>query len=157
MAGYGSPFGAHGDVIQEVSSNAGNPVLHSLAADYNLVLQTDPTTGWATQGFSIPYSGGNTLTFGAINASNNVFLIPNSAQTKRNINYAILIDVSWLNGTATVNNNYIDPTGVIGNWIIFNTNTSGHPHRGSVNGSGNLNMRTGAQCPIRGAACRSSR
>lgn len=157
MAGYGSPFGAHGDVIQEVSSNSGNPVLHSLTVDYNLVLQNDPAIGWATQGFSIPYSGGNTLTFGTIDASENVFLVPNSARPKRNINYAILIDVSWLNGVATINNNYIDPAGVLGNWIIHNAITRGHLSKGIVSGSGNLNMLSGAECSIRAIGCRSSR
>jgi hypothetical protein len=157
MAGYGAPFGAHGDVIQEVSSTTGNPVLHSLTANYNLVLQNDPAGGWATQGFSIPYSGGNTLTFGAIDASNNVFLIPNSAQPKRNINYAILIDVSWLNGRATVNNNYIDPAGVAGNWIIHKAISRGRLNNEIVSGSGNRNMLSGAECSIRGIGCRSSR
>ena len=55
MAGYGSPGGAHGDVIQEVSSSGGSPILHSLKVNYNLILQDDPTIGWAAQGFSLSH------------------------------------------------------------------------------------------------------
>ena len=79
-------------------------------------------------------------------------LIPNSAQPKRNINYAILIYVSWLKGRATVNNNYIDPAGVAGNWIIHNAISRGRLNKVVVSGSGNRNMLSGAECSISGVA-----
>lgn len=157
--GYGSPSGAHGDMIQLVSSTVGAPVVTAFDASYNLLLFDDPATNWSSQGFSIPNSGGNTLRVLGETIIGNVFLLPQTYLTTggvcpcRNINDAVLIDQSWMSGTATVNNNYVDPNGIgPGGWYTNGGNPGGGGFSGSVSGSGNKNIRTGAACTVGGTA-----
>jgi len=143
-AGLGAPNGAHGDWIQDVSSTPGISPWKAIEINFNTFIQNNPTA--ATQGLSIFYSAGNTATAQSIGISNN------TAVATTNVNYPFLIETSHLIGSAIVNNNYIDLTGVVGSWIsIQNARTA--PYNGTVTASGNKNMLTGATCTIGGAAC----
>lgn len=157
--GYGSVVGQHGDMAQVFSSNAGTPKLATLNMNYNLVLFDDPGTNWSSQGFSASASAGNTLEFDSEVISNNTILLTQAYLTTggvcpcRNINDAVLFDTSWLNGTATTSNNYIDDNGISsGGWLTIGT-PGGGPFSGTVTGSGNTNIKTGATCAVTGNVC----
>ena len=58
-------------------------------------------------------------------------------------NYAFLFVKSYINGTATVANNYLDPRGLAYGVLVDNSNISG-PFNGNIVTSNDVNMVTGA-------------
>ena len=135
-AGYGAPNGAHGDWIQDFGSSG--DVWNGIVIDFNTFIQDAPAA--ATQGLSIFYSGGQFASALAVDMSNNTVVV------RSNVNYAFLIDTSWLDGSATEDANYVDPTGIVGNWTLIQNTTTG-PYNGNVSHSGNANMVTGTPLP----------
>ena len=67
------------------------------------------------------------------------------------VNYAIIVDTTNLDGTATVANNYIVPTGIAYGWNFFGQydNPDGS-YNGTVTSFNNINMATGASIPKAG-------
>ena len=146
-AGYGVSAGAHGDWIQ-LYAGAGT-TLNNVQINYNTWVQNVGNNIASAQG--IAASNAN-ITQGAILAesiSNNTIVTSGSPAS---ITYDILTDTTDLNGTETVSNNYIDPTGTQFGWSAFGSLAgSGQPGTGPYNGtvttSNNVNMVTGASYP----------
>ena len=126
--GAGSAAGAHGDWIQVFGVQVDDAEIN-----YNTVVQTKP--GDLTQGFSLNASN-PTILAGSI--SNNTMITASS-----DVNYPIILNSHWINGTVTVANNYIDPRGVIGSFLLSNDDVSG-PYNGTIATSNDVNMVTGA-------------
>ena len=131
-SGGGSAAGAHGDFIQLF----GIPTVKDLEINYNTVVQNEP--GYNTQGWSVGYDQQTILT-GSI--SNNTMVVPGATNSR--INYAVILNSHWINGTFTVANNYIDPRGVIGSYILTNDQWPGPYHNGTIVTSNDVNMVTG--------------
>ena len=138
-AGIGAPQGAHGDWIQDLTDPS-NLVFTDIEVNFNTLIQNNPVA--ATQGLSILSAAGNSGTGYAAKegVSNNTVVV------KTNVNYPIIIDTTWLNGSAVVSNNYIDQTGVVGSYLFagkYNGVGTDGPYNGSVTHSNNINMVTG--------------
>jgi hypothetical protein len=138
-AGLGSPQGAHGDWIQDFSATPGIAPWQDVEVTFNTFIQNDPAA--ATQGLSIPGSAGNTQTF------LNITMSSNTAVMKTNVNYAFIVDTTWLNGTGSLRDNYVDPTGVVGSWAFVGNYGANGPYSGTVSKSGNINMLDGSALP----------
>ncbi len=140
--GLGFNGGAHGDWIQIVNGSSSD-IINSEAINFNTWMQTVPMAVGRTQGITFP-STGQVL---SASYQNNTFIgVPGAY-----VNYAILIDPSHLNGSATVANNYYDMSGIgssnggtTAGWIDVGAlgGTAG-PYNGTVNTSNNVNMLTG--------------
>lgn len=132
---------AHGDWIQDITATG--DVFTDVEINYNFLRQTN--TAASTQGLSIFSAGGQSG--GQANlegVSNNVLLAPSGT----NVNYPIIVDNTWLNGSAIVNANYVDITSVnVISWLFFgafNGVTDG-PFNGTMTScTGNKNISTGA-------------
>src|SRR5262249_35068027 len=101
---------------------------------YNTVVQNKP--GYATQGWSLTWTGQE---FDNISISNNTMIM--TAGT--NVNYAVLLVDKWINGTATVANNFVDPRGIQFDFMLTNDGIAG-PFNGNIVKSNDVNMVTGA-------------
>jgi len=110
--------GAHGDWIQDFSSGSGSPTFDNIDINYNTFIQNNSNGN--TQGLSIISAAGNTAVALKESISNNTVV------TNSYINYPFIVDNTWLNGTATVANNYIDPSGVAGTWLANTTGRMVH-------------------------------
>ena len=146
-SGFGYPT-AHGDWIQLV--NAGGN-LNSATLSYNLWRQTVQAGGGGTQGLSLMSANeagqGPTLT---TTVANNVMI----ALGSNTVDEFTIFDTTNMgappstNGTGVNSNNYMDPTGLVyWYWYVgaFNGGTGGDgPYSGTVSGSGNINMVSGA-------------
>ena len=86
--------------------SSSNLVFTDIEINFNTLIQNNSTA--ATQGLSILSAGGMSGNGYASKegVSNNTVVV------KTNVNYPFIIDNTWLNGSATVTNNYVDPTGV---------------------------------------------
>ena len=150
-AGIGFSCGAHGDWIQCYNAT-GSPVGPSTAeaiCKFNLWRQTIPIASGRTQGLSLfsansgPTSGGCEIE----TIENNCFIANNDAY----VNFAIIVDTTRLITSASLKDNYFDPTNIGsangggGDWsFIGNYNgASGGPYNGSVTKTGNTNMLDG--------------
>ena len=132
-AGGGSAAGAHGDFIQIF----GVPTLNDVEINYNTVVQNK--AGYITQGWSVGYDQ-QTILAGSV--SNNTMIVPGA--TNSDVNYAVILDSHWINGTFTVANNYIDPRGVSGSFLLSNDQWPGPYNNGVIATSNDVNMVTGA-------------
>lgn len=139
-AGLGQGSGAHGDWVQNYS---GSPLVYNnVDFEYNTFIQNSNIPGAATQGLSILSSNGQKASALSEKFSNNTFV------TITNVNFPIIIDTTWLNGSAMVNDNYFDLTGVHisgGNWLFAGQyNPVDGPYHGTVTKSNNIDMMNGA-------------
>ena len=112
--GGGSAAGAHGDWIQIF----GVPTLYDAEINYNTVVQNKP--GYVTQGWSVGYDQQTIL---AASISNNTMVVPGGANS--GINYAVILDSQWINGTVTVANNYFDLAELRGAFLLSNRSVAG--------------------------------
>lgn len=140
-AGLGFAQGAHGDWIQDFATPDG--VFNNIQINFNTFIQDLPDTAARTQGLSIMSAGGNKGSALQEGISNNTFVI--SGPSHNQVNYPIIVETTWLNGSAIVGNNYFDLTGINGNWLFAGQyNPVPGPHHGTVAKSNNINMLTGA-------------
>jgi hypothetical protein len=101
----------HGDWIQLFSSNTGTPTIDSIEIAFNtIVAQSAFNSG---QGFSIVSASGSTLILLGGDISYNTAIVASSSGA---LNYAFIVDTTWLNGSLTMTNNYVDPTQTSGGW-----------------------------------------
>ena len=128
-AGMGWANGGHGDWVQFFDTYTVN----NAQINYNTVIQDN--SNYKTQGWSTTQLG---ETFNALSISNNTMVL-SAADTTTYVN---LFQQHWINGTATVQNNYIDPKGIIWGWQTVATDTG--PYTGAIVTSNNINMVTGA-------------
>jgi len=155
-ASVGSGGAIHGDMIQSFSaSGQGDCTLWQ--ADFNLWLQTQASTIAGAQGLSCYTANvGSQLSpsvVRSIRQANNTLIAP----TGTNMSPMLMVDTCWLNGSAFVDSNYIDPTGCAGGAAaavdigLINGGTDGPGGNGVVTGTstGNhgTNMLTGASIP----------
>ena len=138
-AGLGAPQGAHGDWVQDFVVSPSQQFA-DIEINFNTLIQNNASA--ATQGLSIlsagGQSGGSALKEGI---SNNTVVVTS------NVNYPFIVDNTWLNGTATVSNNYVDQTGVLGSYLFagaYNGVGTDGPYNGTVNTFNNINMTTGS-------------
>ena len=142
-AGFGVNAGAHGDWIQ--TWNGAGDTLGDLEVNFNTWVQNVPASQAITQGLSL--QSGN-IAQGPVlheSVSNNTIV---TTAKPANVVYAIIVDNTNLNGSATVSNNYIDPTGVQYGWAALGSySPPGQPGHGQYNGTittfNNVNMVTG--------------
>ncbi len=141
-AGFGASAGAHGDWIQEF--NAPGDVINNLRLSFNTWVQTVPASEAATQGLSL--QSANIVQGPVLNetVSNNTIVTTSGSS----VSYAVIVDTTNLGGSATISNNYIDPTGLADGWIYagngFDTAANNGPYNGTVTEFNNVNMVTGA-------------
>lgn len=149
------PAGAHGDWIQ-LSSGSGTKSYSNVIIDFNLCLGT--STQANTQGFSILSAGGNVMTWDAGDVSYNTVVVTALSGGNGSVNKAFILDSTFLNGSATFNNNFVDPTdcfagtgGQLWNettaplvWAnVGSINGTPGPYRGTISYSGNICMLDG--------------
>jgi large repetitive protein len=142
-AGMGFNQGAHGDWIQVVASP--RQTISDLELNFNTWIQDLPDTVARTQGLSLLSANmaqGSVLKEGI---SNNTFVAPGPSINQ--VNYFVIVDTTFLNGSATVGNNYYNPTGINGSFLwAGNYNAGGvgvGPYNGTVNTLNNYNMVNG--------------
>lgn len=98
------PSGApHNDLVQVFGSSD-----FSVLIQYNTVIR-DVQTNFGTQGF-FTYDNAFPPTFRALDMSHNTMLF--SAAGSPQVSYAFICDVSQLNCVGTINDNYLDITGI---------------------------------------------
>ena len=134
--GLGRADGAHGDWMQ-VANNP-NSNFDSLLISYNTFIQSG-SVGGGGQGLTFPSQGA----VASETVTNNTFVVaPGGA-----VNWPVLIDTTFLSGSATVANNYYDNSGAYGPLVGLNA-AGGMPANGRYNGtlsrSRNIILRTGA-------------
>ncbi|MGH8399107.1 MAG: beta strand repeat-containing protein, partial [Gammaproteobacteria bacterium] len=143
-AGMGASQGAHGDWIQ--TYNGVGDVLNNLQINFNTFVQSIPSSEGATQGLSI--ASANTAQGSILSAtiSNNTLITASGS----NVSYPIILNTANLDGSATIGNNYFDPTGLNGGAAMFaaanydGTGAGTGPYNGAVATLNNINMVTGA-------------
>ena len=134
--GEGSPQGAHGDWIQLFNTPGDTS---SVAINYNTFAQNAP--GMATQGLSLQSAAIPQGPVLSETVTNNTMVVTGS----NTVNYAIIADTTNLNGSATIANNYIVPTGIAYGWNFFGQyNNPDGSYNGTVTDYNNINMVTGA-------------
>ncbi len=137
-AGSGSASGFHADFLQDYGANNAFP---SISVAFNTYLQN--TANQATQGFNFRANQGSVYTrFDDIAVKNNTIVLPDPATVSENVNYIFLIDPSLINGTALIQDNFLDPTNVFYDWRLFDSTGLG-PYAGTTTFSGNYTMLTG--------------
>ncbi len=133
--GWDSGFDPHADMVQVFGVGVWRSTIN-----YNLFLvNVDTLTGsqglFLHDNFFLP-------TFDFMDASQNTVVL-SAAPGTGGISYFFIANTSQLNCTATMNNNYIDPTGIrFGVWNI-SYNPAYGPYHGTVERTGNINMLTG--------------
>ena len=150
-AGMGVSAGAHGDWIQLYAGSGS--AISDVQINYNTWVQNIPASQAITQGLSLQSAN---IAQGPVlseSVTNNTMAI----SAPGTVTYAIIADQTNLNGTATVSNNYIDPTGIQYGWSAFGSFAGpGQPGTGPYNGSltafNNVNMKTGAYYPQSGTS-----
>jgi hypothetical protein len=134
--GEGSPKGAHGDWIQVFNSPGDTS---DVEINYNTFVQN--AAGDATQGLSLQSAA---ITQGPVlseTVENNTMVVTGS----NTVNYAIIVDTTNLDGSATVSNNYIVPTGIAYRWLFGGKyNAADGPYSGTLTYFNNFNMVTGS-------------
>jgi len=134
--GEGSPEGAHGDWIQVFNSPGDTS---DVEINYNTFVQN--AAGDATQGLSLQSAA---ITQGPVlseTVENNTMVVTGS----NTVNYAIIVDTTNLDGSATVSNNYIVPTGIAYRWLFGGKyNAADGPYSGTLTYFNNFNMVTGS-------------
>ena len=141
-AGMGVSAGAHGDWIQLYAGSGS--AISNVQINYNTWVQNIPASQAITQGLSLQSAN---IAQGPVlseSVTNNTMAI----SAPGTVTYAIIADQTNLNGTATVSNNYIDPTGIQYGWSAFGSfNGPGQPGTGPYNGTvttlNNVNLVTG--------------
>jgi large repetitive protein len=136
-SGMGQSQGAHGDWVQILSGPGDN--VTNMIFQFNTFIQSLPPATAQTQGISFNGNvGGNFLN--EVVSNNTMIAAPNANV----INTFVNSDMSWLNGTLTVSDNYIDPTGLqnITQWLTPVGGTG--PYSGTTVTSNNVNMISGA-------------
>ena len=136
--GGGSAAGAHGDWIQIF----GVPTVYDAKINYNTVVQNKQ--GYLTQGWSVGYDQQTIL---SASISNNTMVVPGGNNS--GINYAVILNSRWIHGTITIANNYIDPRGIRGSFLLSNDQVSGPYTNGTIVTSNVVNMVTGTVTPSR--------
>ena len=153
--GWGSQFGAHGDMMQVFSANGGTPTFDDVEVNFNTFVQNDAsnTDQLASQGVTYG-TGGGTATYLLENTSYNSFIFPVPGTGTINVNTAIIVDSGFLNGTSNIFSNYIDPNAITNHWYRDSKTTG--PFSGTVNiGTGannNFNMTNGVACGVSGTS-----
>ena len=137
--GLGRADGAHGDWMQ-VANNP-NSNFDSLLISYNTFIQSG-SVGGGGQGLTFPSQGA----VASETVTNNTFVVaPGGA-----VNWPVLIDTTFLSGSATVANNYYDNSGAYGDVLALNgaggMGANG-PYNGTVTTLNNDNIVTGAYFP----------
>ena len=153
-AGEGFNSGAHGDWIQTYNAPGANT--NSFECNFNTFVQNIPISEGRTQGISAfsANSGSNSGGVRTESFNNNTFVATSAAY----VNYGIILDTTRLIGTATIENNYFDTSGIGsangggGNWDFVGDYNAGNdgPYNGTVTDYGNVDMATGA--PLDAAA-----
>jgi hypothetical protein len=150
-AGLGYSQGAHGDWVQNVIGSNSDKI-DSMNFNFNTWIQSLNASGTGqprTQGITFP-STGQVL---SESVNNNTFIVTSSAY----VNFAVFIDPSYLNGSATLEDNYVDPSG-LGNpaygggaFVQISNRISGSPgpYHGTVKALNNVNMLRGTYYNIR--------
>jgi hypothetical protein len=142
-AGMGFNQGAHGDWIQVVASPG--QTINDLELNFNTWVQNLPDTVARTQGLSLLSANTAQGTVLKEGISNNTFVAPGSSINQ--VNSFVIVDTTFLNGSATVANNYYDPTGINTGFLFAgNYNPGGvgvGPYNGTVNRSENVDMVNG--------------
>jgi len=152
-AGIGFSGGAHGDWIQCYNAT-GSPIGPSTAeviCKFNLWRQTIPIASGRTQGLSL-FSANSGATSGGCEIEtieNNCFIANNGAY----VNFAIIVDTTRLITSASIKDNYFDPTNIGsangggGNWSFIGDYSGGNggPYNGSVTTTGNTSMLDGTR------------
>lgn len=125
----------HGDWLQTQGDGS---VYTSITFQFNTYKAQADTGG--SQGIMITSNNHSPAypVFSAIDISYNTMQVLAGA----NVNYTIAIADSMLNGSAIVQQNYIDPTGIGVSW--FGPGDAGGPYTGTVTKTGNINMVTAA-------------
>jgi hypothetical protein len=127
--------GAHPDVLQCFGT-----ANYTVIWNNNTWRQTQAT--WGGQGVSCADN-----TFRPVCQSaqfkGNTFALSVPGSGGGGVSYAVIVDTSELVTTAQVQDNYVDPTGILYGFLIVR-NDAGGPYSGTVSESGNFNMLTGA-------------
>jgi DnaJ-class molecular chaperone len=140
-SGEGFNAGAHGDMIQSYNNAtiSADIITNNRTIDYNTFIENEP--GANTQGISESgQRGTNGIATDAID--NNTFVVKSGAT----VSYLIIEDSTYLVDSATIENNYIDPSGIAYGWDFvgdFSGGTDPGPYNGTVAVSGNTDMTTG--------------
>ena len=145
--GMGTTGSAHPDFIQTQNSTTYN----NIVVDYNTLYQAVTIPQGGTQGITLFQHTGVNPTFNGGDVSYNTMIAKamTYTSTTEGVQPWVTFEHSELNGTATVSNNFVDPTGnkgvngATGLFLVTDNNS------GSLNGtvltSNNVNMLTGAQ------------
>ena len=127
--------GTHGDFIQDFGiATSGTQVFNNIQINYNTLIENNPAS--AGQGLSLVSAAGNQNTYALQESVQNNTLVLSSTN---GIAYGLgIIDTTWLNGTAVVANNYIDPTGALYGWSFAGQyNGAGQDPTNAATSSGN--------------------
>ena len=121
-------------------------MVNSADINYNTFIQTAPLSqADGSQGLSIATANISQGPILSETVDNNTMVTANNGGYTEG--YLIIADTGNLDGSATVQNNYIDPTGTAYNWIFVGQYNQGSSNEGSYNGtvteSGNIDMTTG--------------
>jgi hypothetical protein len=127
--------------IQDYSQT--NGVWKDIEINFNTFVQNAPNA--VTQGVSVLSAGNNKASALAESVSNNTII----ASATSGVTYAIIVDTTWLNGSAAVNSNYFDTSGIMDAPLFVGLFTTGNagPYNGTASESGNFNMNSGAALP----------
>jgi hypothetical protein len=130
--------GSHGDFVQDfgIAQPGSTQVFKNIQVNYNTLIENNPLS--FGQGLSIVTAAGNQNTYAQQESvQNNTVVLSQTG----GIAYGIgIIDTTWLNGTATFANNYLDPTGAnYGPYFIGQYNGSGqNPTDGATSSGSNV-------------------
>ena len=146
-AGFGASAGAHGDWLQ--LWNGAGDTLSNLEVNFNTWVQNVPDAQASTQGLSL--QSANIAQGPVLNESVSNNTIVTTAGSY--VSYAIIVDNTNLNGTSTVQNNFIAPAGVQFGWSALGA-FNGSPsqlgwgqYNGTITTSNDVNMATGVYYP----------
>ena len=129
--------GSHGDFVQDFGvATSGTQDFNNIQINYNTLIENNPNT--FGQGLSIVTAAGNVNTYALQESVQNNTVVLSATG---GIAYGMgIIDTTWLNGTATFANNYLDPTGALyGPYFIGQYNGSGqNPTDGATSSGSNV-------------------
>ena len=137
----GQQTSGHPDWFQTFANNHYN----NITIDYNTAIQTSYPPGGGSQGFTLDGNANAPLaTFDGGSASNNTIIV--TATPIGTTGFVFRFSTDLINGTFTVANNYIDPSGLSNGGINYDIRESiaGGPYHGTIKSFGDVNMVTGA-------------
>jgi hypothetical protein len=109
---------------------------------YNLIYQSAPLTSALTQGLG-NYLAGDTGTYTTFNQSYNTAIVNSGS----NVDYIYNWDPTWVQNAPNLVQNYIDPSGTVTAWFLWDTTKSDGPYTAPTPVvTGNLNMNNGNTC-----------